>query len=78
MNNTPPSIPEIRASETDPPQIAMPPVTPSALPIAPGESGTGRRGRMEIIRSRFGGGIKWKKTKLWFVAKKETVVEDIK
>ena len=72
------SLPEVRASETDPPQIGMPPVTTPVLPIKPGESGAGRLGRRKTIRSVFVGFFKWKKLRFWFRGKKEVVVEEIK
>lgn len=75
MNKMSSNLPEIRASETDPPQAGTRPLTASVIPVRSEKSGNGRR---KTIRSTFAGFFKWKKTKLWFRGKKEVVVEEIK
>ncbi|MET4177772.1 hypothetical protein ABIB99_008902 [Bradyrhizobium sp. LA6.1] len=72
------NLPEVRASETDPPQIGMPSVITPVLPIKPGESGTGRLGSRKTVRSVFVGFFKWKKLRFWFRGKREVVVEEIR
>lgn len=72
------NLPEVRASETDPPQIGVPPVTTPVLPTKPEESDTGRLNRRKINRSVFVGVFKWRKLRFGFKGKRETVEEEIR
>lgn len=78
MSNIYPNLPEVRASETDPPQIAVPPVATPALPAKLEGPGTGRLGRRKTFRSTLAGFFRWKKLRFGFKGKKEVVVEEIK
>lgn len=65
------NLPEVRASETDPPHRSKPPATSPVLPIQPGESDAGRRShRKKTSRKHFAGFFRWKKFRFWFKGKK--------
>lgn len=77
MEKTYSNLPEVRASETDPPHRTKPPATSPALPIQPGETDAGRRSHRKTSRKHFAAFFRWKKLRVWFKAKKDVVVEEI-
>lgn len=77
MERTYSNLPEVRASETDPPHRGKPPATTPALPVQPGKSDAGRRSQRTTTRKHFAGFFRWKKLRFWFKGKKDVVVEEI-
>jgi hypothetical protein len=73
------NLPEVRESETDPPQTDVPsvatPVLPTELKRGPD---TGRLNHKKTMRSAVAGFFRWKKLRFGFKGNKEVVVEEIK
>ncbi|MCP1926401.1 hypothetical protein [Bradyrhizobium elkanii] len=79
MTNIYCNLPEVRESETDPPQIGVPSVATPVLPRElKGGRGPGRLNHRKTIRSAVAGFFRWKKLRFGFKGKKEVVVEEIK